>query len=173
LDTGLNLSMQTDRWRNNFFINRNSSAGYSLVPGAISQTVPAYHNYTASYQGAWEASDALKIKFQGRYYHETQSSTDYLGSTGNPTLLDGDAMQEDYSLSPSLQLDLGAGINAELSHYYSRYRTDTKYHYQQGDSLYNRSKFNQHYNKSELQLSKTWNEEHTTTIGSGYINERL
>src|SRR5699024_7749035 len=157
----------------NLFVNRNSSDGYSLIPGSISQTVPAYHNYTASYQTSWEASDALNIEFRGRYYREEQSSTDFLGSAQNPTLLEGDALQEDYSFTPTLHFNWGKGFRAELSNYYSRYRTDSRHHYEQGDSLYEQSKFDQLLNKTETQLSKSWNADHTTTVGGGFKYERL
>lgn len=173
MDLGVDLSAQKNGWQNDLFLNRNSSQGYRLRPDAISQTVPEYNNYTASYQTTVLFSDAGQIEFQGRYYRDNQSSTDYLGSSQNPTLLDGEALQEDYSLSPSLQLDFGSGYHAELSHYYSRYRTDTRYHYVQGDSLYEHSAFDQHYNKSELQLNKRWNTEHISTLGSGYKHEQL
>src|SRR5690625_1719630 len=173
LDTGVNLSTLKSGWQQQVFLNRNSSQGYSLRPNAISQTVPEYHNYTASYQTSVPVSEAVEIGFQGRYYRENQSSTDYLGSPESPVLLDGEALQEDYSLSPSLQFDFGSGYRAELSHYYSRYRTDTRYHYQQGDSLYEQSQFDQHYHKSELQLNKTWNSHHISTAGSGLAHEQL
>lgn len=173
LDLGLNFSTLKSDWQQQFFLNRNSSQGYSLRPNAISQTVPEFHNYTTSYQTSVPVSEAVDIRFQGRYYREDQSSTDYLGSSENPILLDGDALQEDYSLSPSLQFDFGSGYHAELSHYYSRYRTDTRYHYQQGDSLYEQSKFDQHYNKSELQLNKIWDSHHISTVGSGFKHEQL
>lgn len=173
MDLGLNLSTRKKDWQQQFFLNRNSSQGYSLRPDAISQTVPEYQNYTASYRTSVPITDEIKFELQGRYYREDQSSTDYLGESEDPILLDGDALQEDYSLAPSLQFDFGSGYRAELSHYYSRYRTDTRYHYQQGDSLYEQSKFDQHLNKSELQLNKRWNPEHISTVGSGFKHEQL
>ncbi len=172
-DLGVNLSARQNEWQNNLFFNRNSSEGYSLRSNTISQTVPEYQNYTASYQTKYPLTDHVDIRFQGRYYRETQNSTDYLGDPSDPTLLDGEALQEDYSLSPSIQVELGQNIKADITHYYSRYRTDTKYHYQQGDSLYEHSEFDQHLNKSELQLTKNWNSNHTSSFGSGYKNEQL
>src|SRR5699024_5770703 len=67
----------------------------------------------------------------------------------------------------------GKGFRAELSNYYSRYRTDSRHHYEQGDSLYEQSKFDQLLNKTETQLSKSWNADHTTTVGGGFKYERL
>lgn len=173
MDLGVNLSTRTEDWQNNLFFNRNSSKGYSLRPDALSQTVPSYHNYTASYQTEYTLTNNCNLEFQGRYYREKQNSTDYIGHSSNPTLLDGNALQEDYSLSPSVNIDLGWNTEAEISHYYSRYRTDTRYHYQHGDSLYEHSEFDQHYNKSELQLTKRWNTGHISTLGSGYMHEQL
>ena len=172
-DVGLNLSTSNSEWKQNVYLNRNSSGGYRLRPNSISQTVPAYHNYTASYQTSFPLSGTVDLKFKGRYYREKQSSTDYLGESDNPTLLDGNALQEDYSLAPELQFNLGAEWQANISHYFSRYRTDTRYHFQQADSLYEHTQFDQYYNKSELQLSKSWTSGHISTVGNGYKHEQL
>ncbi|NGP87699.1 TonB-dependent receptor [Fodinibius halophilus] len=173
MDLGLDLSARRKGWKNDVYFNRNSSQGYSLSPNALSQTVPEYANYTGSYHTEVTVSDRIDTEFQGRYYRETQNSIDYLGSRDNPTMLDGEALQEDYSLSPTLHFNLASKTRAELSHYFSRYRTDTQLHYQQGDSLYNRSKFDQYFNKTELQLNQNWNAIHATTAGAGYKHEQL
>ena len=172
-DVGLNLSTNKNEWTQNVYLNRNSSGGYRLNPNSISQTVPNYQNYTASYRSSLPLSNMVDLKLQGRYYREEQSSTDHLGEPKNPTLLDGNALQEDYSLAPELQFNFGTGWKAHLSHYFSRYRTDTRYHYRKGDSLYEHTQFDQYYNKSELQLNKSWNVKHISTIGSGYKYEQL
>src|SRR5699024_11242165 len=49
LDTGINLSATTKEWRDNFFIIRYSSQGYSLVQGYITPTVAVFQNYTRSF----------------------------------------------------------------------------------------------------------------------------
>ena len=173
LDFGANLSMQRNDWKQNLFLNRNSSQGYSLIPNSIAQTVPSYQNYTATYRTEIPVSDAIDLELHGRYYNEKQSGTDYLGSTDNPTLLDGEDLQEDYSLSPSVHFSLTGGLRGKISHYFSGFRTDTRYTYRQGDSLYEHTTFKQYYNKSELQLNQTWNASHTSTWGGGYVHEQL
>jgi outer membrane receptor for ferrienterochelin and colicins len=172
-DLGLNLSTRKNNWQQHFYLNRNSSGGYRLQPNSIAQTVPSYHNYTTSYQTSFPISEAVEVEFQGRYYREKQSSTSYIGEATNPTLLDGDALQEDYSLAPTINFNLGTKTHAELSHYFSRYRTDTRYQYQQGDSLYEYTQFDQYLNKSELQLNHNWSDRHISTLGSGYKHEQL
>ncbi|MCW9707545.1 TonB-dependent receptor [Fodinibius salsisoli] len=173
LDLGLNLSTRKNNWQQNFYFNRNSSGGYRLRPNSISQTVPSYHNYTTSYQTSFPLFQAVEIEFQGRYYREEQSSRDYLGDAENPTLLDSDALQEDYSLAPTINFELGTHTTAKLSHYFSRYRTDSRYQYRQGDSLYEHTQFDQYYNKSELQLNHNWSVNHISSLGSGYKHEQL
>lgn len=173
LDLGLNIAARKNNWQQNAYLNRNSSGGYRLTPNSISQTVPSYHNYTGSYQTSFPISRAVEVEFQGRYYREEQSSTDYLGEPTNPTLLDGEALQEDYSLAPTISFNLGSKTTAELSHFFSRYRADTRYDYQQGNSLYEHTQFDQYYNKPELQLNKTWSAQHISTFGSGYKHEKL
>jgi outer membrane receptor for ferrienterochelin and colicins len=173
-DLGLNLSAQTNGWQNDLYLNRNSSQGYRLEPNSISKTVPAYQNYTTSYQTEIPLTENITAEFQGRYYRELQNSTSFLGDPqNNPTLLDRVALQEDYSLAPSVQFDLGSGFKAEVTNYYSRYRTDTQIDYQRGDSLYERSRFDQRYNRAELQLTKRWNNRHQSIVGSGYKFEKL
>ncbi|WP_138431486.1 TonB-dependent receptor [Fodinibius saliphilus] len=173
MDLGLNISTEKKGWKNDFFFNRNSSEGYSLSSNALSQTVPEYANYTVSYHTEVMISDHIDAEFQGRYYREKQHNTDYLGKQDNPTLLDDEALQEDYSISPTLHFDLGSKTTVELSHYFSRYRTDTQLHFQQGDSLYTRSIFDQYFNKLELQLNQNWNAKHATTTGIGFKDEQL
>src|SRR5699024_5299428 len=173
LDTGINLSAKTKEWRNNFFINRYSSQGYSLVPGSITPTVPEFQNYTGSYQTSVDISDRVTAEFQARYYREKQSTTDYLGSAQNPTMLSGNDTQTDYSLVPELHIDLGSGFHGHFSNYFSRFQTDSRLMFEEGDSLYEDIEFDQILNKTELQLVKNWNSDNITTAGGGFKYEEL
>ncbi|MDZ7695084.1 MAG: TonB-dependent receptor [Balneolaceae bacterium] len=173
LDLGSNITFQTEDWSNTLYLNRNSSAGYRLNPESISQTVPEYENYTLNYRTDWDISPTVSAELQTRYYHELQHGTDYLGSASNPTMLDSRALQEDYSVAPSMNIQPASWLSLNLSYYGSRYRTDSRWNYQRGDSLYDREKFDQHYNKTELQAEYSWNSSHITTAGGGYSWEKL
>ena len=158
LDLGTNLSVNTSGWKNTFSFNRNSSGGYSLVPGSISQTVPKYQNYTGTYNTEIELNNQLTAELHARYYRESQQSTDFIGSAQDPTLLDEQAIQEDYSLTPLLHINAGAQFKLELEHHMSRYRTEQILTYQESDDRYQQDTFDQTFNKSEARANYFWNE---------------
>ncbi len=173
MDLGVNAFIKSDVWQNSFFINRNSSSGYKLNPNSISQTVPPYQSYTLSYKTDWDINEAWSVNLKSRYYLENQQSKDFVGTQENPTLLDGKALQEDMALTPSVVWNSGYGQKVEISNFFSRYRTDSRYDYRKGDSLYEHTTFDQLLNKSTAQFFSAWNTEHMTTTGAGYQYESL
>lgn len=173
LDVGANLSWNRKGWQNTLFVNRNSSGGYRLVPGSISQTVPVYQNYTSSYRTELDLTDRIAAKFQGRYYRESQQSTDFISPRESPTLLDEEATREDYSLTPTLHINVNSKLKVDLEHYASGYRTERVFNYRNSGEYYQKDTFDQSYNKSEAQATYSWNDTHATTAGSGINWERL
>ena len=173
LDLGTNISVNTGGWQNDFSFNRNSSGGYSLVPGSISQTVPQYRNYTGSYRTDLELTKDVSAELHARYYRESQQSTDFIGSAENPTLLDEEAIQEDYSLTPTLHINASSNLKLELEHHTSGYRTEQTFTYKQSGDRYQKDTFDQSYNKSEARANYVWNDGHLTTAGAGITLEKL
>ena len=173
LDAGSSISWKTKGWENNFFINRNSSGGYRLTENSISPTVPEYFNYTASYRTSLPLSNSIEAEFNGRYYREEQESIDFLGSPDNPTLLDNNAFQEDYSLNPRIHLEAGSRLDVTLKYYHSLYRTDQTLTYRSSGETYQNEAFEQLLNKAEVTGNYVWNQKHITTAGSGINREKL
>lgn len=173
LDVGTNISVNTSGWQNNFSFNRNSSGGYSLVPGSISQTVPKYENNTGTYSTELELSNIFTAELHARYYRESQQSTDFIGSRQNPTLLDEEAVQEDYSITPTLHVNATSDLKLELEHHLSGYRTEQVFTYQESGNRYQKDTFDQTYNKSEARANYFWNDDNITTAGAGMNWERL
>jgi outer membrane receptor for ferrienterochelin and colicins len=66
------LSLDTDKWENDFSLNRYSSGGYKLNPQSVSQTVPEFDNYTLNYKTSLELSDRLRVDADIRYFTESQ-----------------------------------------------------------------------------------------------------
>ncbi|MEL7833755.1 TonB-dependent receptor [Fodinibius sp. Rm-B-1B1-1] len=172
-DIGTNISSNSSNWQNDISFNRNSSAGYSLVPGSISQTVPDYENYTGTYRTELAISDRIQTALHARYYHETQQSTDFIGSQDNPTLLNDKAIQEDYSLTPSFHFNVNAKLNIDTEYHYSGYRTEREFVYQENDQLYQRDTFKQTYQKAEIRGNYSWDANHISTFGTGLNWEQL
>lgn len=173
LDLGANLSWNRDGWRNNLSLNRNSSGGYRLVPGSVSQTVPAYRNYTGSYRTEVDLGGAFRLDLKGRYYYEKQTGTDRTGSTENPTFLDSRATQQDYSLTPALQIDAGSTADITLEHHGSGYHTRRTLTSREDGSRYDQEKFDQYYHKTEARSNFFWSSRHTSTAGAGVNWEGL
>ena len=173
LDAGANLSWKIDNWSNTFFINRNSSGGYRLVPSSITQTVPDYRNYTASYRTSIDISDRVEAGFYGRYYHESQDIASFLGEANDPTMLDIDATLQNYGINPSLRVQLTDNLELEVNHFLSGYKTERNLFYESSGDLYEQSLYDQTYNKSELKATQVWNSNHISTLGSGLSREQL
>ena len=174
LDLAGDFSFRTDRWANDFFLNRNSTDGYRLNPGSVGQTVPEYENYTLGYQTQVELTDRAEAALSLRYFTENQQNLDfYMDEMNSQVLLDYAATREDLVLNPriSLQsadrLDITAGVQSSL------FRSETEYTIQQTGDLYDSNDYRQFYNKPEVQGSYWWNDRHHSLIGSGAIFERL
>lgn len=172
-DLGTNLSWNTTGWQNDASFNRNSSGGYSLVPGSVSQTVPQYQNYTGTYHTEVEISDRINGELRARYYRESQQSTDFINLQQERRLLDEEAIQEDYSVAPALHINMNSKLKIDLEHYASGYRTERIFTFQESGERYQEDTFDQTYNKSEARATYFWNADHITTAGTGMNWERL
>ena len=173
LDLNGNISFQTEKWSNTLFLNRNSSGGYRLNENSIAQTIPDYQNYTFNYRTQYELSDALELKLRTRYYTEDQQNSDFTGSSADPILLNNRGFLEDYNITPSVELRPLEGMNVELTHHYSRYRTDRSWTFQEDGSPFSRDQFDQNFQRSELQSNYVWNQTHITTAGGGLDRHTL
>lgn len=174
LDLSGDLSFNTDRWNNKLFINRNSSAGYSLNPNSISQTVPDFSNYTFSYNTDLEISDRLMLDANARYFTESQENLSSISAEdGTDQILSSDASQEDFVAKPTLMYTPIDRLNLDLSWMTSFYKTVSDITYRNTGDVYEYTEFNQYYNKPELQSTYRWTDEHHTVLGVGTVLESL
>lgn len=172
-DLGATLSWQTSKWRNTFFVNRLSSAGYRLVPNTISQTVPEYQNYTLSYRTDFSISERVSLNFYGRFYEGQKNINSFLGDIQSPTMLDIDENTRNYGLNPSLAIDVTDELQLDVSHYISGYRNERQLVYQTSGNIYESNIFDQTYYKTDLQATQAWNSQNTSVIGVGVNREKL
>ncbi|MDR9365990.1 MAG: TonB-dependent receptor [Balneolaceae bacterium] len=174
LDLSADLSIKRDRWNNKLFVNRNSSAGYSLNPNSISQTVPEFSNYTFSYNTEFGLSDRLKFDASARYFTETQNNLSSISSSeGDQQILNSDASQEDFVANPRFIYTLFDRLNVELGWMTSFYKTVSDLEFRDSGETYEYTEFNQYYNKPELQVTYRWTDQHHSVFGTGLVLEDL
>ncbi|MEX2404593.1 MAG: TonB-dependent receptor, partial [Balneolales bacterium] len=174
LDLSGDVGFSTGKWDNGIFFNRNSSAGYQLVPGSVSQTVPEYENYTMSYRTNLDISDRFSITGSVRYFNEVQDNLDFItDDKGMQRILHSNAVREDFVARPTVSYSPADRLDIDLSLLTSFYKTDSELHFSDNGELYEGTHFNQFYNKPELQAGYHWGNNHHTVAGGGVIFERL
>jgi outer membrane receptor for ferrienterochelin and colicins len=174
LDLNGSLSLNRADWNNDLSVNRNSSGGYSLNPGSVSQTVPEFENYTLQYRTSFALSDNLEFEAGVRYFNESQqNSSSITGNNGMTQVLNSDASRQDFIATPSLLYTPLSRLNIELSWMSSFYDTDSELTFRETGELYDRSQFSQYYNKPEFQADYRWDNHHHSMIGTGAIFEHL
>lgn len=173
LDLNANLSYNTARWNNMLSVNRNSSEGYQLNPGSVSQTVPDYENYTINYNTELTLGEAIELSTDFRYFIEKQQNRESIAQEGSQILLDGDNTREDFFVRPAMTYSPVNRLTVEAAWMSSFYKTDAVLRYNQNGNLFERTEFNQYYNKPELQAGYRWDNIHHTIAGGGVILEKL
>ncbi|NIT58353.1 MAG: TonB-dependent receptor, partial [Aliifodinibius sp.] len=174
LDLNGNVSYNTDSWNNNFSLNRNSSEGYSLNPESVSQTVPEYENYTFRYRTSLDLNDEVTLEANVRYFNEMQNNRSSITEeSGSTRRLNSDQLREDFMATPSISYIPFDRFNIDLSWMSSFYKTESELIFVDTGERYDRSVFNQYYNKPELQAGYRWNNSHHSILGGGFIFEEL
>lgn len=174
LDLNGNLSLNKNGWRNDISLNRNSSAGYTLDPGALSQTVPEFQNYTFQYNTSYDITDRLTFDAGIRYFSESQQNIGSIPDNGGGrVVLDGEADQTDFLATPTLTYTPLSRLNVELGWTRSFYKTDSELVFRESNEIYDRTQFSQYFNKPELQADYRWDNTHHSIVGAGAIFERL
>lgn len=174
LDLSGDLSLKTDHWRNKLFVNRNSSAGYSLNPNSISQTVPEFTNYTFSYNTEFEISKKLIFDSSVRYFTESQDNLSSITAPeGDQQILVSYAEQEDFIARPRIMYKPVDRLKLELGWMTSFYKTVTDLTFKETGNSYEYSEFKQYFNMPELQATYRWTDQHHSVLGTGLVLEGL
>jgi len=175
-DVSASFNTQGERLGLTAFVDRYSSAGYTLLPESGTATVPPFSNYTAQSRLTYKLGERTKLSVSGRYFTESQAST-YPVAAGTGTAdVRYESRQQDYSINPMLTHSTANGrLFATARFYLAGYRTHEDYTYAVDGRPYNApdntTYFNQAFVRPEVQLDWRLNPKHTLTGGAGYIRE--
>lgn len=172
-DLGATLSWQTKDWQNTFYANQIRSAGYSLVPNTISQTVPKFQNYTVSYRTDVSVSDRIDFNFYGRFYQGDKDINSFIGDAQSPELLDVDETTRNFGFTPSLGFDVTQKLRLDITHFISGYKNSRNLIYKEGGKNYQSSVFDQSYYKTDFKATQSWNNTNASILGFGMNRENL
>ncbi|TNE71226.1 TonB-dependent receptor [bacterium] len=172
-DYSLETAYQNDKLSQSLFLNGNTSNGYKLNPNIVGNTVPEFLNYTAMYKGSATLTNRVELGLRARLYHENQENKGQIIENDAIRLLDERAKQYDYSLIPTLKINLNSTQKMEFIHNSTWFGNTSQINYADNGSVYSESPFNQRMHRSELQWDAFWNSQARTTSGLGYTYETL
>jgi outer membrane receptor for ferrienterochelin and colicins len=157
------------------FVNRYSSAGYTLRPETGQATVPPFATYTAQSRLSYELGPRTTLRVSGRYFVENQTSTFTVGSGTSTAAVAYAGRRQDYSLNPTLTHRFGArqqGLGT-LRLYHAGYRTREAYTYAADGRPYDATFFTQTFSRAEGQMDYELSSRHRPTLGAGYLLETV
>jgi outer membrane receptor for ferrienterochelin and colicins len=146
-DLSLNAAYATPRLSVSGFINRNSSGGYSLVPGSGSPTVSPFHGYTVNGRITYKLTPNTDLRLLIRDYTNT-STNNYSVDSGQVA---GKGTESNFSISPSITHRFSEKFTGELRLYRSTYQTTSLLNYTATNAIYDETYFNQAFNRAEVQ----------------------
>jgi outer membrane receptor for ferrienterochelin and colicins len=171
-DLSATVNSQGERLGLTLFVDRYSSAGYTLQPESGTSTVPPFSNYTAQSRLTYKLGERTKLSVSGRYFIENQTSIYPVVEGGSTKDIRYESRQQDYSINPVLTHSTANGrLFATARFYVAGYRTREKYTYAADGSPYDSTYFNQTFLRPEVQLDWRLGSKHTLTGGTGYIRE--
>ncbi|WP_158278582.1 TonB-dependent receptor [Rhodohalobacter mucosus] len=173
LDISGDISHAGETFQNRIFINRNTSGGYRLNPGSVSQTVPEYQNYTLNYSGSVDISDRLTLDANFRWFSETQQNNSSVNTENGALLLNDYAGRSDVMVNPVLTFNPADRLDFTINWLSSHYGTDLELFISDSGDLYDSTEFNQYFNRPEFQGEYRWSNQHHSIAGTGAIFERL
>jgi outer membrane receptor for ferrienterochelin and colicins len=164
----------TERLGVTVFLNRYSSAGYTLQPESGTPTVPPFAAYTTQSRLSYQLGERTKLSVSGRYFTESQSSL-YPVVEGTATEnLRLKTRQYDYNFNPTLtHRSVGGAVLTTLRLYHSGYRTQEDYTFNTDGRYYDATFFNQRFTRPEAQVDWQIRPNQTLTSGAGYVWETV
>ncbi len=155
------------------FANRLRSDGYDLTDNTIAQTVAPYEALTLGPKLSYRISDQLQLRVSSRFYQE--SSNDRLEITPNEEAvrLNSHDERSDWNVLPILEYRPNDHHKLQLRHYVSGYRTESHLTYASDGQTYDRSTFDETFQRSEAQYDWYANDRHIITSGAGYLIEQV
>ena len=172
-DGSLQVGARGKRLGGRLFLNRYSSAGYSLLPQSGQPTVPPFANYTAQSHVSYKPGPHTTIRLSGRFFRESQASTLWLNNRQTTLLFAG--RKHDYSLNPSFTHHFGRQQRGLVTGrlYHAAYLTREAYTYALDGRQHEATFFTQRFSRAEGQLDYTFSARHRPTLGAGYLVETV
>ncbi|SDD37098.1 outer membrane receptor for ferrienterochelin and colicins [Mucilaginibacter pineti] len=162
-DLSLNSSYKTEKFYISGFVNRYSSGGYSLETASGIPTVSPFEGYTLNGKTSYKIDNNTTLKLSVRYYTNDQDSrflvdTRYAAGTGT---------EKDFNIAPVITHRFSDKVFSTLQLYRSTYKTNSDVRYEDDNSVYDQTYFNQAFNRAEIQNDYAIQDNLKLTAGLG------
>ena len=156
------------------FGNHYQSQGYDLTPETKEKTVPPFFNYTIQTRMNYTFSTKTELILNARYFNEiSKGFTTFTDDKNVVYNVDQKGTQYDWNLNPVLNIRYNARLKHSIRYYATQYYSTSLMTNVSDGSLYDKSFFNQTFNRPETQLDYRWNENQQTTLGIGTTFESV
>lgn len=172
-DLALSFQTKKDKLTITAFANRYGSNGYDFTPNSYGKTVEPFHNYTFQSKISYSFTDKISLSVSGRYFEENQIGRFDLGTEEKSDKVSGDGKVKDYNILSNLDWRITQKWRTYFRLYYSAYQTDSKLLYENDNSVYDETFFDQTFFRPEFQSVYSFNEKHFLTAGIGSVNESV
>jgi outer membrane receptor for ferrienterochelin and colicins len=153
--------------------NSLSSDGYDLTPNSLSQTSPALSALTISPKIIYSFNESTSLKLNSRFYFEEYDNVAVLSLDDGTHNLNDEGKLTDWNSTLSFDHKFSSAVKTQLKLYATRYLTDSKLSYQEDNSIYDHSKFDQYVYRTELFNDFILNDQHYIVAGGGYLRESV
>ncbi|WP_375562337.1 TonB-dependent receptor plug domain-containing protein [Bernardetia sp. OM2101] len=172
-DLALSFQTKKEKLAITAFANRYGSNGYDFTPNSYGKTVEPFHNYTFQSKIKYNFSDKISLSVSGRYFEESQKSRFGASTEVGEEQVSGDGKVNDYNMLTNLDWRVTKKWRTYFRFYYSNYQTDSKLLYENDNSVYDETFFDQTFLRPEFQSVYSFNEKHFLTAGVGSVNESV
>jgi outer membrane receptor for ferrienterochelin and colicins len=155
------------------FANRYQSMGYDLQPQSKEKTVPPFNNHTFQTRLSYDFTPKTSLVLNARYFGESSKAFQSFTENGNTYNIDMLGEQYDWNINPVLTHRYNARLRHIFRYYSTNYHTKSDMINLADGSLYDKSFFNQSFNRPETQLDYFWDENNLTTGGVGVTFESV
>ncbi len=172
-DLAFSFQTKKDKLAITAFANRYGSNGYDFSPNSFGKTVEPFNNYTFQSKIKYSFSDKISLSISGRYFEENQIGRFDLVTEEKSDRVSGDGKVTDYNILTNLDWRVTQKWRTYFRLYYSKYKTDSKFLYENDNSVYDETFFDQTFLRPEFQSVYSFNEKHFLTAGIGSVNESV
>jgi outer membrane receptor for ferrienterochelin and colicins len=161
---------QIKNTQHSFFVDRNSSAGYSFNSNQVGQTADPFQANTAQWQISFN-KNKWSLKNSIRAFNETQQNKfDAGGSAG---IVAGDRQRIEFNISPTIGYKINNKLTSDLRLYYTYWSAEQLLNQQSTNTLYYNDNFKQQFLRAEQQWNYTFTPNHEINFGYGVAADIL